>query len=345
MAEEAELIALLEHLGCTRITTKESKDEMGARILCTCPMHEDNSPSFMVRTEYPHIWNCFVCGGGRGVESIIQKSILYQPSTQDKWGRFLYPYKKARKVASQFIDLTRHNLIKPFQERQINEPLPLPVESIYAYQGKIKNAYKYLRGRGIKKSTCIRHDIGWDRHRKRVVCPIKNRNGMIVGFVGRVVTPRDRLKEINASRKARGVPIIPPYLIYNNAPREFMMLGIEHIIPDLPLYVVEGFMDYLTLRQWGFNNVVSILGSSFSEWHMDVFMEKGCKELRLFLDNDKAGAKGVLGIYEALKDELKIKVPQYQDDDGDPDEMGIARFTELANTMVAPHSVSLPYFN
>lgn len=335
MASEQELIALLEYLGCQKLNHKESKDDMGARILCTCPMHDDSSPSFMVRTDYPHVYNCYVCGGGKGLVKLVQESMLHSGVS----------YKKALAITGKYVDLTQHTLIKPFKTRTATEPPPLDPSVLWAYKGQLKTAHKYLATRGILKVTCEHHDIGYDRHQKRVVCPIKNRTGMIVGFVGRTTIDRDKLRRINNARKNNGRNPIPPYLVYNNAPREFMMLGIHHIKRGERLYVVEGYIDYLTLRQWGYLNVVCLLGSHASEWHMEQFIKYGVKELALFVDNDAAGADAAIKIYNRMKDELLVLVPQYQDGDGDPDEMGAKRFKELADSMVPVHTVRLAHFD
>lgn len=335
MADETELVALLEHLGCYRIRVHESKDEMGARITATCPMHEDKTPSFMLRIDHPNIWYCSAgCGSGVGLLKLVRNSLLYGPE-----GRI----KQCTRVIAKYVDLTNHTLRKPFQQRVIDEPKAVDPYAIYAYSSQRKKAYDYLASRNITKATAIRHDVGYDRHRERVVIPIKNTNGMINAFIGRIIWTGKRLAKINERREAAGKAIITPYHVYDNVPKECLMLGVHHIIKGEPLYVVEGAMDYMTLRQWGYLNTVSLLGAMPSPWHIKILLNSGCP-LRLFLDNDLAGAKGVLKIHSKLKDELDITVPDYADGDKDADEMGKKRFKELADNMVHINTRRLDYF-
>ncbi len=63
---------LLEALGCTQFSEKE--DTHGPKILCTCPMHEDSNPSFMIRPEAPNPFNCFSCEGGAGLVTLVMRS-------------------------------------------------------------------------------------------------------------------------------------------------------------------------------------------------------------------------------------------------------------------------------
>jgi len=96
------------------------------------------------------------------------------------------------------------------------------------------------------------------------------------------------------------------------------------------------------VRQHGFRNVISILGSHASPWQLDQLSR--AKKLLLFLDNDDAGVDGTLHLLSKLPDN-RILVPCYSDKDKDPGGMTQERLVSLIRTVKPPFAKRLKPFD
>lgn len=311
MATKNDIIGLLEHLGCVQFSEKE--DSIGPKIICTCPMHADNSPSFMLRPD-THVFNCYVCGGGRGLATLVMRS------------KDIKVRAKAVNLVEKYVDLSQRSLNQMFKEERSTDVPILPEITLAAYSELPQEALDYLTGRGFEHKTLTDHSIGYDRYAKRIIVPIRNRNERLVALIGRSIIKKPKRR----------------YLIYDKAQKEFMILGLDHVDWTKPVMVVEGALDYLMARQHGFRNVICILGSHASVWQLKMLAK--AKKLLLFLDNDEAGVDGTLLIMEALPDS-NIVVPCYSDKDKDVGAMSYGRFLSLIRTAKPPYARVLKKFD
>lgn len=315
---------MLEALGCSHI--KEAEDSTGAKIQCTCPMHEDNNPSFMLRPEFPYAWNCFACGGGSGLVRLVKKSMH-----ADGWSSG-----KVRNWIAQFVDLSEHN-IRQTRLRVPNDQVvqrTVPEENVAAYELHKKKAYRYMTvERGVTLQGCKLFGIGYDVRRRRVTIPLRSKAGRLMGFVGRALF------------KARA-----KYSVYDRLNTEFVLFNQHRLTKKKPIVVVEGPIDCIRVySSFGYTNVCALLKSKVSPWQMYQLASYGVP-LIFFLDNDKAGAKGVWHAFDVIKEQYPdtvLKVPYYEDTDEEPGALSMTRrrFFSLLNSAGSPDAKKLEKYD
>ena len=294
-----DLEGLLTHIGCSKLIEREgsSSDLYGSKIICTCPLHEDSSPSFMLRTEAPYYWNCFVCGKGAGLEKLVMRAMQVE-------------YSEALKIVNEYVDLGTHYLRKKLSGPR--ELTPLPETHLAAYDGKYRFlATWYMIHRGFLRHVLEEHQIGYDWRQKRVTVPIRSPDGDLLAIMGRSITRKGQRQ-----------------LVYGERGKETLLLGCHDIDDTGDIYVVEGQFDYLKLKQYGCRNVVALLNSKITDYQLELLLSYN-RKLRLFLDNDKAGANGAVYIINKVKGKVPVAVPCYEEGDTDPCELTIERFKEL----------------
>lgn len=346
MSRTDELVHLLSAMGCDKI--KVDSDAFGEKILCCCPMHRDTNPSFMLRPD-TFVFNCFSCGSGHelpdgrnprsGLINLYRKHMIEQtgkcPSVKD-----------SVHFVSKYVTLPNQ---KPRRRKKAGDAYnlrPVPESYLAAYCPS-EHHYKYMLRRGFSQVTLDQNEIGFDRIKKRVVFPIRDSEGQLVTFVGRSILPKDKIDTINKKREAEGLKPHPRYLIYYKAPRRFLLGFAQYLDDHDEIIVVESMMDALALRQLGYDNVFSILGSHVSDYQWSLIKDKSV--IYAFLDNDSAGADGVISLVKRAKNEPdspKILIPQYEEDDSDFDEADPDRVHELVLTALSYDAMTkktIPY--
>ena len=169
----------------------------------------------------------------------------------------------------------------------------------------------------------------YDRFRKRVMFPIINIRGKVIGFSGRAMPGEDKAggKYVNTSDTP----------VYKKSENLFAMNFAKNHC-DERIILVEGNMDVISLHQAGFENAVAALGTSFTAEQAKL-LSRYTKEIILMLDADAAGQKAVKRAGEILKDTgLEVRVVVLPDGK-DPDEYikkhGAARFGALLEGAVS----------
>ncbi|NWJ44586.1 MAG: DNA primase [Chloroflexi bacterium] len=144
----------------------------------------------------------------------------------------------------------------------------------------------------------------YDRFRGRLIFPIKDRQGQIIAFGGRVLegAPSDAPKYLNSPQT---------FLFDKSATLYGFDLARDSIRHSDCAVVVEGYMDVIAAHEAGFSNVVAPLGTALTEKHV-VSLKKLTKRIVLALDADYAGQKATLQGIEVLKrgfDSYSVAVP------------------------------------
>jgi DNA primase len=144
----------------------------------------------------------------------------------------------------------------------------------------------------------------YDRFRGRLIFPIKDRQGQIIAFGGRVLesAPSDAPKYLNSPQT---------FLFDKSATLYGFDLARDSIRRNDCAVVVEGYMDVIAAHEAGFSNVVAPLGTALTEKHV-VALKKLTKRIVLALDADYAGQKATLQGIEVLKrgfDSYSVAVP------------------------------------
>ncbi|OYV54926.1 MAG: DNA primase [Legionella sp. 21-45-4] len=135
----------------------------------------------------------------------------------------------------------------------------------------------------ITTGMLIKKDSGgtYDRYRNRLMFPIHDRNGRIIGFGGRALDNEQKPKYLNS----------PETVIFQKN-RE--LYGLHHVLKNNPapscILVVEGYLDVIALAQWGIPYAVATLGTTASTYHIQL-LAKHTQRIVFCFDGDAAGRK------------------------------------------------------
>jgi len=306
-----------------------------------CPFHEEKTPSFMVSPER-QIFKCFGCqtGGdvfgflmnketmefGEALRFLAQKSGVelkdFRPSGVQKLKERLL---EVNHLAGEFYHylLTEHKSGKEGLEYLLNRGVIK--DSIRLFKlGYSPNEWEGLSNFLTKKKRyklqeleeaglAIKGNSGrfYDRFRGRIMFPLFDHRGRIVGFAGRVLE-----KEV---KEAKYVNSPETVLYHKSAVLYGLEITKEAIKKANRAIVVEGELDLISSYQAGVKNVVAIKGSALTEEQIEL-LKRFCENLSLALDSDSAGdAASRRGIELAEKAGLNVRVIRVKEGK-DPDE-------------------------
>lgn len=305
-----------------------------------CPFHSEKTPSFMVSPEL-QIFKCFGCGaGGDAYRFLMEQEKIDFPQAlkilADGAGVQLKPVKgytgfkekedihKVNFMASEFYHflLVRHNIgekaLSYLKSRGVTDDsikvfklgfAPDTGDTAFQFLTKKRNYDSTLLE---KAGVAIRKDTRFfDRFRGRIIFPLRDHYGNVLGFSGRVlIEAGDVAKYINT----------PETIVYKKG-RMFYGLDVaKQAIKKLGFaIIVEGEFDVIGSWQAGVQNVIAIKGSALTEEQAEL-ISRFCSSVVLALDSDLAGDKASWrGIEVAQKQGLEIKAV-HLGDFKDPDE-------------------------
>jgi DNA primase len=315
----------------------------GRNYRANCPFHGEKTPSFMVSPEL-QIYKCFGCGETGDVFTFLEKregmdffealkflgdrvgvKIVSQDGGQMGEKERLYSLSS---MASKFYSymllthpsgkkaldyLTRERGLKMDTLKHFNlgfsPSFSRPLVNLLVNKKKyhadelVKAGLTYFKGRDLV-----------DRFEGRIIFPLYDHRGNIIGFSGRLLPgdPREETsgKYINS----------PDTAIYHKSKVLYGLNWTKDVIKaDKSALVVEGEIDLISLYQAGVRNVVAIKGSALTEEHADLLL-RFTDKIILSLDSDIAGNMAARrGIAQAYKKGLEIRVLKLTDYK-DPDE-------------------------
>lgn len=330
----------------------------GKNLVGLCPFHNEKTPSFTVYPENASFY-CFGCGIGGDVFSFIRhiENLDYIDAVK------LLAERSGIALPQDSYDDSMQKLKNTIFE--INRETAKFYHS-YLISPQGKWALDYLIGRGLSISTVKHFGLGaapdgwdglikhltalgysipdmlqanviaksqrgtyYDRFRKRVMFPIINIRGKVIGFSGRAMPGDDKsgAKYVNTSDTP----------VYKKSENLFAMNFAKNHC-DEQIILVEGNMDVISLHQAGFENTVAALGTSFTAEQANL-LSRYTKSIVLMLDADAAGQKAIKRAGEILQNTgLDVRVVLLPDGK-DPDEYikkhGQARFKALINGAVS----------
>lgn len=309
----------------------------GSNLFGLCPFHGEKTPSFSVAPD-KGIYYCFGCHKGGGV---INFEMEIEGLSYPDAVRAL-----AQRVGMEVPDDEEYQSRYRKQERLwalAKEAARFFVTQLYAPTGA--EGLRYAQSRGMSKGTLTRFGIGFapdswdslckamrakgytdeelkdaglvsvsqkngnifDRFRNRLMFPIIDVRGNVIGFGGRVMdnsTP----KYLNS----------PETEIFNKR-KNLFALNIAKKTKLGYLILVEGYMDAIALHQYGFDCAVASLGTSLTEEHA-VLLSRYTEQVVLIYDGDEAGQNATRRAIPMLERAgLQVKVLQMRDAK-DPDE-------------------------
>jgi len=315
----------------------------GVNLIGLCPFHNEKTPSFTV-SPAKGIYKCFGCGkAGNSVNFIMdhehysypealkflakkynieveekeqtaeqieaqsEKESLFAVSAyaQKYFSEQLFKSEEGRSVGLSYYkdrDLREH-IIEQFQ-------LGYSPDSWDAFtQNAIANGYKleYL----VKSGLVIeRNGKYFDRFSARVIFPIHNLSGRVIGFGGRILKKEEKkAKYINS----------PESEIYNKSAALYgIFFARNAIVKKDNCYLVEGYTDVLSLFQAGFENVVASSGTSLTTDQIRL-IKRYTPNITILYDGDEAGIKASFrGIDMILEQGMNVKIVMFPDGE-DPD--------------------------
>lgn len=316
----------------------------GTSLIGNCPFHNEKTPSFHVSVA-KGIYKCFGCGvGGDSLKFVMElekfsypEAIRYlaskysieieeverspaQMAAQDKRESLYVLSQWAGKFFKQHLwetDAGRSIALSYFKERGYRDDIIKKFDLGYSpdqWTALVEAAKKdgfqesYLSDIGL---AIERDDKSlYDRFRGRVIFPIHNLTGRIVGFGGRTLkTEKSTPKYVNS----------PESEIYHKSD---VLYGLNHAkkaVMDADLcYLVEGYADVIAMHQAGVENVVSSSGTSLTTGQIKL-ISRFTKNVVILYDGDAAGIKASLrGTDMLLEEGLNVKVLLFPDGN-DPD--------------------------
>lgn len=299
----------------------------GKNLKARCPFHNEKTPSFMISPERQS-WHCFGCGIGGDIFAFVMKyenlefgealkvlaekagielkrmepreykvfGLLYelQDAAKDFWKEQL----KTAKVAQDYLK-SRGLSQATIDEFEIGFA-PNDNDSLAAYLlNKGYDPADILRAGLIGKSE---RGMFYDRFRGRIMFPIHNHLGKVVGFTGRILPQLDTGdmgKYVNS----------PETAIFNKSKLLYGFWKSKPAVRETgKAYLVEGQMDFLMSYQSGVKNAVATSGTALTPDHI-LALRKIAEELLVSFDNDEAGfAAGERAIDLAEAGGLQVRI-------------------------------------
>ncbi len=315
----------------------------GANLLGLCPFHEEKTPSFTVSPS-KQFYHCFGCGAHGSAVSFLMAhtGATFPEAIRTLAGEVgLTVPQDARSPRQREADQRRKT------ERSLHQQALEAAQAHYLKQLKASpQAIAYLRGRGLSGKTAAYYGLGWtgqgrrplaavmpdyesaalvesglvieteegrryDRFRDRIMFPIRNRRGHLIGFGGRLID-KGEPKYLNS----------PETTLFSKG-RELYGLweGRQAIRQEGHVLVVEGYMDVVALAEQGLGNAVATLGTATTDVHIQSLMRVSDRIVFCF-DGDDAGHRAAWKALETclplLRDDIAIRF-LFLPDQHDPD--------------------------
>lgn len=341
-------IDIVEFIG-SFITLKKA----GRNFKALCPFHREKTPSFIVSPER-QIWHCFgSCAQGGDVikflmkwenitffealKELAQKTgvTLRRLSFEDKIWRKKEKLLTMNQLAAEFFAYLLHKTkygeqaLSYLEMRGINESVIKKFGLGYAPDSwdsllKFLKRKKYEEEEIFENGLVIKREGGgfYDRFRGRLMFPIRDARGNILGFSGRILKNEKEAKYINT----------PETPIYHKRETLFGIdLAKEAIKREKNVVIVEGEFDVISPYQHGFSNFIAIKGSALTREQL-MLLKRYTERITLALDTDIAGEEAIKrGIEEAerLEFEIEIIVFYYAKDPDEAVRIDKAKFRKI----------------
>lgn len=273
-----------------------------------CPFHKggmESSPSLYVyvgdSTESKHTGMafCHTCGDGWGIGRLLKK---------------LGVSRKVIDVVKQSIDYVKPKRPDGLRAKTLFEYPRLPEQIL----GVFEYLPKALVEGGFMVDTLKAFEIGYDRSRKRIIFPIRNHHGDLVGLSGR--TTRNEKPRYKVYRSELN-GVIPNYS-FNKSSILWNLDKIYHrrmhIDSTPPVVVCEGFKAAMWVSQCGHADTVALLGTHMS-MEQEFLLSRVSNDVILFLDNDNPGRDAMRKIANRIGG--SVRIANYQKPGASPDDL------------------------
>ncbi|MBS5359811.1 DNA primase [Finegoldia magna] len=319
----------------------------GSNYVGLCPFHNEKTPSFSVSPS-KGIFHCFGCGvGGDVISFIMQKEGLSYPEAikflADKLGILVetnevnkekYEHRKKlfeiNNEAKLFYykNLLINDIPKDYiKKRNLNNNLIN--KFIIGYADGKNSLYRHLLQKGYQKDDII--EVGlinqdekgnvYDKFRNRLMFPIIDIRGNVIGFGGRSLAD-SRAKYMNS----------PQSLAYDKSKNVYGVSNLKNSTKVGKIILVEGYMDVISLTNYGFDYAIASLGTSLTHDQAKL-IKRYCKNIYICYDGDSAGQNATSRAIEIFKEQdispNIIVIPDNMDPDDYIKQYGNESFNRL----------------
>ena len=336
----------------------------GKNFFGVCPFHEDHAPSMSVSSD-KQIYRCFSCGAAGNVFTFVKDyenvSFLEAVAIVAKKAGISFDYVSTEnKSTSKFSNLFKitsdaskffqNNLITKDGEKALDylKKRGFSVETIKELEFGLStfgnSLLNFLEKKGylkedIEKTSLIStENKAHDVFVNRIMIPIYDLDGNVVGFTGRDFNNGDGPKYINSKESI----IFKKGTILFNYHRAKNYVRNNH-----ELYVVEGNMDALKMYSSGIKNVIALMGTALTTDHINAIKKMRCKVI-LMLDNDNAGRLATYQNGSILKkngiDPEIITLSGAKDPDEYINNFGVEKFENILKVRESFLNYKLDYF-
>jgi len=325
----------------------------GANYSACCPFHNEKSPSFTV-SPTKQFYHCFGCGAHGSALSFLMEynGLSFVEAIHDLAKQIGMIVPQEQRDPNQPASPSKAVLLS------LQETLQQAANYYKAELKKSPRAIDYLKNRGLSGQVAAKFQVGYapagwqnlqtvfpqyeaealetaglvvqneqgrryDRFRDRIIFPIHNQKGEVIGFGGRVINPEDTPKYYNS----------PETPLFQKGHELYGLFMARRAIRDAGrVLVVEGYMDVVALAQYGIEYAVAALGTATTPFHIAKLMRQ-TDEIVFSFDGDKAGRtaawRAVMNALPAIKDGLKLRflfLPAEHDPDSFVREFGKEAF-------------------
>ena len=326
----------------------------GRNFTGLCPFHNEKTPSFSVSQE-KQIYKCFGCGEAGNVISFVMK---------DKNLPFIEAVKYLANRANIPLEINNGEKSKSAKKKDLL--YRVNVEAAKFFFSNLmnnQNAKEYFLNKGIKEETIKKFGLGfandswnslmfylrkkgindvlleeaglisvnkekgrkYDRFRNRVMFPVFDYQGKVIGFGGRVLDD-SKPKYLNS----------PETLVFQKGTNLYgLNFALKHNMSERYFVIVEGYMDLISLHQYGITNVVASLGTALTI-NQARLLKRYADKVIISYDADMAGQMATLRGLEILRtagfDVRVLNIPQGKDPDEYVRSNGKEAFLKLINS-------------
>lgn len=278
-----------------------------------CPFHREKTPSFVVDAQ-KQLFHCFGCSEGGNVFNFLMKieNIDFVEAAE--------MLAKRSGVSLKYASAGNNKRLHNKRERffQINKEAADFYHYMLMQTEQGKAARQYLKNRTYGKNVATTFKLGYappnknsllkfllkkdhtqqeiidlylayvsstgqtrDRFFNRLMFPIEDARGNIVGFGGRVLDEKDNPKYLNSAQTP----------VFHKSEQFYgLNLAKKEIVNTDQVIIVEGYTDVISMHQNGFANTVATLGTAVTEQHIEI-LSRFCSSAIMLFDSDSAGVK------------------------------------------------------
>lgn len=321
----------------------------GSNYKGVCPFHNEKTPSFVV-SEQKQIFTCFGCGASGDLIEFVKRyyNLEFSEAVEKIAGEYgitlekrqsdgrREKYYEVNRLAANFFYkgfTEKANKGYSYMKKRGITPAVLKKFGIGYADEEWTSLVDYMNSKGVENKILIELGLAaeskgrvYDKFRNRVMFPIINTSGKVIGFGGRAISDTDNPKYLNS----------PENIIFKKKNNLYgLNISRQSVGKEGFIILVEGYMDVIALYQGGVHNVAASLGTALTE-NQAALIRRYTDSTVLSYDADAAGRNAALRGMDILrKENIRVRV-LHVTDGKDPDEFikknGRDAFMKLIDT-------------